>query len=141
MRIATLTLAATVMALTSGGLVAQSYTLDKNPPPMNANDTFDLDLAHPVVVGRHVLEPGAYRFEPLNIAGGDLPVLTIRREHENKTIAAMIAPTFKESAPVASYATYYHIGDKYYFNRIFVQGLNYGYKFELPKQVRRSAER
>lgn len=141
MRIATLTLTVTAMALTSGSLFAQSYTLDKNPPPMNVNDAFVLTLTHPVVVGKHVLEPGRYQFEPLDVAGGDLPVLTIRKEDGGKIVAAMIASAFKEFGPPASYATYYQIDHKYYFNRIFVQGLNYGFKFELPKEARKNAAR
>lgn len=133
------TLAASVMLLTAAGLAAQSYSLDKVPPPMSANDAFELELPHAVMVGKHVLPPGTYRFEPLEIAGSELPVLSIRAKgDERKTvnIAAMVEPAFKEIAPPETKATYYHIGDNYYFNRIFVRGLNYGFRFELPKGVK-----
>jgi hypothetical protein len=29
----------------------------------------------------------------------------------------------------------HHIGGKYYFDRIWVKGQNYGYAFKLPKNV------
>jgi hypothetical protein len=140
MNIGRLTFGACVLAITATWSMAQSYTLDKVPPPMNANDAFVLQLPHPVVVGRRVLQPGRYTCQQLYIAGSDLPVLTIRGDDGvNVNIAATISPTFTAFAPADTQATYYHIGNNYYFNRIWVQGLNYGYKFRLPKNLRRQA--
>jgi hypothetical protein len=66
-------------------------------------------------------------------------VLTIRGDDETKSkinIAASVFPIFTQFAPSETQATYYHIGNNYYFNRIWIRGLNYGYKFRLPKNVR-----
>ena len=30
----------------------------------------------------------------------------------------------------------HHIGDKYYFDKIWMEGKNYGYEFVLPDRVR-----
>ena len=140
MKIGRLTFGASVLAITATCSIAQSFTLDKVPPPMNANDAFELQLPYPVVIGRRVLQPGNYTFERLDIAGGDLPVLTIHgADGINVNIAATVSPTFSNSAPSDTHATYYHIGNNYYFNRIWVRGLNYGYKFQLPKNLRRQA--
>lgn len=141
MRIGTVTFTASVLAITASSLMAQSsYELDKVPAPMNGNDSFILDVSHPVVVGRHVLQPGRYTCERLDIAGSDLPVLTIRGDNETKSkvnIAASVFPTYTQFAPAETQASYYHIGNDYYFNRIWIRGLNYGYKFRLPKNVKR----
>jgi hypothetical protein len=107
---------------------------------MNTNGAFELTLDHPVTVGRHVLEPGRYRCERLDIAGADLPVLTMRGDADQTrgvNIAAIVEPAFKNVAPVDTYATFYQVGGKYYFNRVYIRGLNYCYRFELPKDVRR----
>lgn len=140
MRFHTIAASAALAIGLAGGLCAQSYSLDKVPPPMNANDSFDLDLQNPVVVGKRVLPPGRYRFEPVDIAGGDLPVLSIRSQDSTEKplyIAATISPTYREFAPAETSATFYHIGERYYFDRIYVRGLNYGFRFELPKSVKK----
>jgi hypothetical protein len=137
----TLLLAAGLMAAAGTTVLAQSYTLDKYPPPLNANDAFTISLPNPVVVGHRVLPPGTYNVKPIDIGGGELPVLEIRGTggvHAN--IAAMIQPAFKQSAPAESGVSFYHIGNDYYFNRMWVQGLNYGYRFRLPKALRRYQE-
>ncbi len=124
----------------AGSLNAQSYSIDNVPPPLNANDAFYLQLSNPVTIGNHVLPPGRYHCERLDIAGADLPVLTLRRDDPGEKpvyIAAVIEPAFKQFAPAETSATYYHIGDRYYFDRIFVRGLNYGFRFELPKSVKK----
>jgi hypothetical protein len=138
MKIGKITLAAGVLAITAVSSMAQSYTLDKVPPPMNADDSFVIYLENAVVVGRRALPPGKYTCKPMHIAGADLPVLTIRGDNGTKlNIGVTIAPTFTSFAAAETQATYYHIGNRYYLDRIWVRGLNYGYKFRLPKNVRR----
>ena len=139
-----ITLAASAILLTgglAGCLNAQSSnSLDTVPPPLSSNDAFYLQLSTTVTIGNHVLPPGRYHCERLDIAGADLPVLTFRRDDAGEKpvyIAATIEPAFKQFAPAETSATYYHIGDRFYFDRIFVRGLNYGYRFELPKGVKK----
>ena len=74
--------------------------------------------------------------EPLNIAGGDSPVLVIRGDNDTRIeVSAMTAPTYATRPQSATRVLLHHIGNKYYFDRIWVKGQNYGYAFKLPKNV------
>jgi hypothetical protein len=139
MRIKNTMLAAGVLAMTCTGVFAQRFNTDRWSPLQN-NDSFEVNLPHRVTVGHSVLEPGVYRAELLSIAGGDSPVLVITAKDNAKVnIVARVAPTFTRSAPAETQVTFHHIGDHYYFDRIYVQGLNYGFKFDLPKGLRKQA--
>lgn len=130
------------LAITTGSLYAQHHASDKYPP-LKSNDLFDVNLPYPVTLGKHVLQPGNYRMEPLDLAGGDAPVLVIRGDNDTKlNIAARVTPTFADNAPPETRVSLYHIGNSYYFDTISVQGLNYGFRFRLPKNMRgRAAQR
>jgi hypothetical protein len=131
--------ATAVALITIGGLRAQ-YSLDKYPPPLNTDDSIVIYLPHPVLAGRSVLPPGSYEAGLIDIAGADLPVLRIRRIDDPKVnIAVTVAPAFRDFGPATNEVTFYHVGNTYYFKTIWVQGLNYGYSFRLPKRVRHPA--
>src|SRR5580700_10079182 len=48
-----------------------------------ASDRFDISLSHPVTIGNKVLQPGNYSLEPVNLAGGDAPALSISLVGQN----------------------------------------------------------
>jgi hypothetical protein len=50
-------------------------------------------------------------------------------------VSAMTFPTYVTSPQTATRVLWDHIGGKYYFDRIWVKGQNYGYTFKLPKNV------
>jgi hypothetical protein len=104
------------------------------------SDRFDIALSHPVTIGGKVLQPGNYSIEPVNIAGGDAPALSITlieadngRTFETTT---MIVPTAQTSIQPETRVILRHVGHSYYFERIWVKGLTYGYDFPLPKGVK-----
>ena len=105
-----------------------------------ATDRFDIALSHPVTIGKKVLQPGNYSIEPVSIAGGDSPALSISlidadngRKFETTT---MIVPTAQTSIQPETRVILRHVGRTYYFERIWVKGLTYGYDFPLPKGVK-----
>lgn len=127
--------AATVLLMTAASLMAQSF-LDQYQPPQNTGDSFVIDLEHPVIVAHRVLEPGIYQVHCINIAGADLPVLRIRQVNRPAVnLAVTIWPAFRESASAENEVTFYHIGNDYYFKRMWIRGMNYGYTFSPPKGV------
>jgi hypothetical protein len=134
-------LAAVAALMTTGSLLAQ-YSLDKYPPPLNSDNSIVIYLPHAVVAGRTLLPPGGYEVYRIDIAGADLPVLRIRRmDNPKMSIAVTVAPAFRDFAPPDNEVTFYHVGNTYYFRRIWVRGLNYGYNFLLPKSVRHQMAR
>lgn len=105
------------------------------------NDRFDITLSHPVTIGNKVLQPGNYSVEPLTITGGDTPVLQFSGERgiQVKT-AAMVAPAVENRIQPETRVTLHHIGHRYYFDKIWVKGVAYGYNFPLPKGVKDGTE-
>jgi hypothetical protein len=135
LKITSFVAAATVLLMTAASLMAQSF-LDQYPPPQNTDDSLVIDLEHPVIVAHRVLEPGLYRVHCINIAGADLPVLRIRQvNHPEVNLAVTISPAFRESAAAENQVTFYHVGKNYYFKRMWIRGMNYGYTFFPPKGV------
>jgi hypothetical protein len=104
------------------------------------NDRFDITLSYPVTIGSKVLQPGNYSVEPLTIAGGDTPVLLISGERGIRVkTSAMVAPTVENRIQPETRVTLHHIGQRYYFDKIWVKGVAYGYHFPLPKGVKEPA--
>ena len=89
-----------------------------------ATDAFEISLSNPVTVG-------------LNIAGGEAPVLTFRGINDARVrLVAKVIPTAQNRTQPETRVLFHHIGNRYYFDRIWVKGFAYGYKFELPKNVK-----
>ncbi len=106
------------------------------------SDRFDITLPHAVTVGNKVLQAGNYSVKPLNMAGGDAPVLTFRAENGMifKT-SAMVSPTAENRLQPETRVVLRRVGRRYYFDTIWVQGLAYGYRFPAPKNAKTSFER
>ena len=133
MKITKLTLAASVVSITAAIISLPEKVQAQSYP---SSDTFEVTLLHAVTVNGKLLQPGNYNMEPLNIAGGDSPVLVIRGDNDTHAeVSAMTFPTYVTRPQIATRVLLHHIGGKYYFDRIWVKGQNYGYAFRLPKNV------
>ncbi len=133
MRIANLTFAASLLAITAVIFAVPEKAQAQSYP---SSDIFDVTLAHPITINGKVLQPGNYNMEPLNIAGGDSPVLVIRGGNDTRVeVTAMTVPTSAARPQAYTRVLFHHIGNKYYLDRIWVKGQYYGYKFPLPKNV------
>jgi len=110
---------------------------NKSEAQTTNNDRFEITLSSPVTLGNKVLQPGTYSVEPLTIAGGDAPVLLISDEKGIKVkTSAMVAPTAENRIQTETRVTLHHIGQRYYFDQIWVKGVAFGYRFPLPKGVK-----
>ena len=111
------------------------------PDSINAQtpttDRFDITLSHPVTIGKQVLQPGNYSLNPLDLAGGESPVLSIRSDNGVKLeTSAMMAPSVENRIQPETRVILRQIGSRYYFDVIWVKGQAYGYRFALPKGVK-----
>jgi hypothetical protein len=131
MKIKTIALAASALSLAAALAVTPARA------QVTTTNIFEITISNPVTIGDQTLPPGDYKVEPLNIAGGDAPVLLIRGSNDRKMrLAAKVIPTVENRTQAETRVLYHHIGDRYYFDRIWVKGAAYGYKFELPKNVK-----
>ena len=103
------------------------------------DDEVPITLANPVTVGGKVLQPGNYTVKQMDIAGGDLPVVVIRGDGDTRVDAdVIVTPALQNRVQPATRILYYHVGDSYYFDTIWVKGWSYGFKFKPPKGVKPS---
>lgn len=100
------------------------------------NDQVNVELPYSVTVGGKVLQPGQYEIKELNTAGKS-PVLQIFTNDGMKLeTSVMTVPALENKTPEQTEVILHHIGDDYYFDKIWIQGKDYGYEFVLPGNVR-----
>jgi len=103
-------------------------------------DVIKVNMPYAVSLGEKTLPPGDYEIRQLRDLGGGSRVLLIYSDRGMKfETMAMTIPTLDLKTPEDSKVILSHIGNDYYFDKIWVQGKNYGYEFVLPKRVRERA--
>jgi hypothetical protein len=100
-------------------------------------DKVIVDLPYSVTVNNTVLPPGHYVIRQMDDAGTNSRVLMIFSNNGMKlqatslTIAALDINTPEKTSVVL-----HHFGNDYYFDKVWIQGKNYGYEFPLPPSVK-----
>jgi hypothetical protein len=100
-------------------------------------DKVIVDLPYSVTIGNKVLQPGNYVIRQNPSEGGGGRVLLIYSdkgrhfETSTMTIAALDNLTPKDTKVVL-----HRFGNDYFFDKIWIQGKNYGYEFPLPESVK-----
>jgi hypothetical protein len=100
-------------------------------------DKVIVDLPYSVTIGNKVLQPGNYVIRQNPSEGGGGRVLLIYSdkgrhfETSAMTIAALDTLTPKDTKVVL-----HRFGNDYFFDKIWIQGKNYGYEFPLPESVK-----
>lgn len=101
------------------------------------NDKVIVTLPYQVTIKDAVLAPGEYTIRQMDSSGGNNRVLYIFSDSGMKHEAtAMTIPTLDNKTPEDTKVILHHIDGGYYFDKIWIQGKNYGYEFVLPEEVR-----
>ena len=99
-------------------------------------DTVYVNLPYSVTLGNKTLQPGNYVIRELPQASKSY-VLEIYADNGMKwETSAMTIPAYKVDTPDSTTVVLHHFGPDYYFDRIWIQGKNYGYEFPLPNSVK-----
>ncbi len=99
-------------------------------------DMVYVNLPYSVTIGNKTLQPGDYVIKELP-SEDKSRVLTIYSNHGMTFEAsAMTIPAYKVLTPDNTTVSLHHFANDYYFDRIFIQGKNYGYEFPLPNSVK-----
>jgi len=115
------------LAIVSTGAQAQGPMYDK----------VIVDLPYSVTINNTVLQPGHYVIRQMDDGGSNSRVLMIFGDNGMKlratslTIAALDINTPDKTSVVL-----HHLGNDYYFDKVWIQGKNYGYEFPLPNSVK-----
>src|SRR6478609_1502716 len=131
MKIGTMMITAGVVAL---GLAAWN-TPSKAQGPLY--DRVNVNLPYSVTIGDRTLQPGDYVIQQLRDQGGGSRVLLIYSDNGMKfETSAMTIPALDQNTPENTKVILHHFGNDYYFDKIWIQGKDYGYEFPLPDNVK-----
>ena len=127
------TLLTTAGVLVAGALATTATMFAQGP----MYDKVIVDLPYRVTINNTVLDPGHYVIRQLDDAGGGSRVLQIFSDDGMKLrTSTLTIPTLDNNTPENTKIILHHYGDDYYFDKIWIQGKNYGYEFPLPDAVK-----
>ncbi len=99
-------------------------------------DTVYVNLPYSVTIGDKTLQPGDYVIKELP-SQDKSRVLTIYSDNGMKLEAtAMTIPAYDPQTLENTKVVLHHFGPDYYFDKVWIQGKNYGYEFPLPDNVK-----
>lgn len=100
-------------------------------------DKVIVDLPYTVTLNETTLQPGHYVIRQLDSPGGGSRVLQVFTNNGMKfKTSAMTIPALDNNTPSKTSVILHHYGNDYYFDKIWIQGKNYGYEFPLPSAVK-----
>lgn len=107
---------------------AQSQPLD---------DRVTVNMPYTTLVGHKTLPPGEYVIQRLHSTGGGGRVLLFYSDKGMKfETSAMTIPCQDINIARDTKVVLNRIGDDYFYDKVWVQGKEYGYEFILPKEAR-----
>jgi hypothetical protein len=99
-------------------------------------DKVIVDLPYSVTLRDRTLPPGEYIIRQMP-SGGEPRVLLIHSNDGTQFETSVVTlPVLDNRTPDETTVILHHIGNDYYFDKIWVQGKNYGYEFVLPDAVK-----
>jgi len=102
-------------------------------------DRVNVNLPYTVTIGERTLQPGDYVIQQLRDNGGGSRVLLIYSDSGMKfETSAMTIPALQGTSrtPENTQVVLHHFGNDYYFDKVWIQGKDYGYEFPLPDAVK-----
>jgi hypothetical protein len=100
-------------------------------------DVVHVNLPYTVSIGDKTLQPGEYTIQQNRDPGGASRVLLIYSDNGMKfETSAMTIPALDPNTARDTKVLLHHLGQDYYFDKIWIQGKDYGYEFPLPDNVK-----
>jgi len=100
-------------------------------------DVVHVNLPYTVTIGEKTLQPGEYTIQQLRDLGGGSRVLLIYSDSGMKfETSAMTIPALDINTARDTKVVLHHFGPDYYFDKVWIQGKDYGYEFPLPNSVK-----
>src|SRR5438445_11891216 len=120
-------------ALTLGVAMLVSPGVQAQP----LDDRVNVTMPYTTVIGHKTRPPGDYVIQLMPSAGGGGRVLLIYSD-KGMTFetSAMTIPCLDPKIARDTKIEVSRIGDDYYYDKVWVQGKEYGYEFILPKEAR-----
>ena len=120
-------------ALTLGMALLASPSAQAQP----LDDRVIVDMPYTTTVGDKTLQPGEYVIQRLHSQSGNGRILLIYSDNGMKfETSTMTIPVLDLNTARDTKVVLTRIGDDYYYNKVWVQGKQYGYEIPLPKAAR-----
>jgi len=101
------------------------------------DDRVNVTMPYTTVIGHKTLPPGDYVIQRMPSAGGGGRVLLIYSDRGMKfETSAITIPCLDPKIARDTKVVLSRIGDDYFYDKVWVQGKEYGYEFILPKEAR-----
>jgi hypothetical protein len=100
-------------------------------------DRVEVNLPFSVTVGDRTLPPGEYVIQQLRDIGGNSRAVLIYSENGTKFETSVLTiPILDPTTAEHTSVILHHFGPDYYFDKVWLQGKDYGYEFPLPNNVK-----
>lgn len=99
-------------------------------------DRVDVNLPYTVTIGDKTLQPGDYVIQQLHSVGNPRVLLIYSDNGMKFQTSAMTIPCLDQNTARDTRVMLHHFGNDYYFDKIWIQGKDYGYEFPLPNSVK-----
>ena len=124
----------TIAGMFVAGFAAVTVSVQAQGP---LYDKVSVDLPYRVTLNETTLEPGHYVIRQLDSPGGGSRVLQIFTNNGMRLkTSALTIPTLDNNTPSSTKVILHHYGNDYYFDKVWIQGKDYGYEFPLPSAVK-----
>jgi hypothetical protein len=97
-------------------------------------DGIRVTLPAPVTLGEKILDPGEYEIRRVSHHVDNVLKIFSNDKMVYETNVIMV-PTHRMEFPEDSKVVLHRIGNRYYFDKIWIQGRSFGYEFVLPDEV------
>ena len=101
----------------------------------SGSDRVTVTLPFAVTVGEKVLEPGKYEIQRVS-STTDRALVIFSDDKMKYETNVLTIPVVDNKTPEDTFVVLHHIGDQYYFDKIWIEGKTYGYEFILPERAR-----
>ena len=99
-------------------------------------DKVIVDLPYTVTVRGTTLQPGHYEIRQLASADNSRVLQIFSNDGMKLETSVMTIPALDNNTPEKTTVILHHFGNDYYFDKVWIQGKNYGYEFPVPDEVK-----
>jgi len=99
-------------------------------------DKVIVDLPYTVSVRGTTLQPGHYEIRQLASADNSRVLQIFSNDGMKLETSVMTIPALDNNTPEKTTVILHHFGNDYYFDKVWIQGKNYGYEFPVPDEVK-----
>lgn len=99
-------------------------------------DKVIVDLPYTVSVRGITLQPGHYEIRQLASADNSRVLQIFSNDGMKLETSVMTIPALDNNTPEKTTVILHHFGNDYYFDKVWIQGKNYGYEFPVPDEVK-----